>query len=105
MAQQSIAQTVTEGSRVRIVYLDPQGEISERVIDVERIFTHEQTGNRLVVAFCWRRRALRTFNMRGILAAMPDDSVMIASFGMIAAVTRSDAHGFMVARNAVLATA
>lgn len=103
MTQQEITTLITTGGRFRIVYKDSANEITERVIDIERIFTHEHTNSRLLVAFCWRRRALRTFNMNNILAAMPDDSIAISSFGMIAAVTKGNAGAFHVAHEAFFA--
>ena len=92
---------ISTGGQFRIVYRDPQGEITERVIRVERIFTHEATNSRLIVAWCYRRNAYRTFNAAGILAAMPDDSTTVASFAMSDAVSAQDTEAFSRAYQAL----
>lgn len=102
MSTNSVAQIVTEGSRVRIVYHDGK-HITERVLDVQRVFTHERTGNALVIGYCHRRRETRTFNMQGILAAMADDSTTISTFAMSAAVTNGDTDAFHAAYEAFYA--
>jgi predicted DNA-binding transcriptional regulator YafY len=94
MSMNSVA-LISTGGQFRIVYKDGEGEISERVIRVERIFTHEATNNRLIVAWCYRKNAYRTFNAAGILAAMPDDSTQITTFAMSAAVTAQDTDAFI----------
>jgi predicted DNA-binding transcriptional regulator YafY len=58
---------ITEGARYRIVYRDCHNEITERVIDVKRIYRCLTTRNILVLAYCHRRGADRTFNGAGIL--------------------------------------
>ncbi|MCA1668917.1 MAG: hypothetical protein LC793_16280 [Thermomicrobia bacterium] len=73
---------LTLGRRCRIVYRAADGEITERVIDVERVYT-SGTGATVVVAFCHRRGATRTFNAANILAAMPDDSTVTTTFGQM----------------------
>jgi predicted DNA-binding transcriptional regulator YafY len=88
MTTNTVAQTITEGSRVRIVYKDHANEITERVIDVERIW-QARNGAMCVIAFCHRRGERRTFDESRILAAMPDDSTFIHTFGMIAAAHRT----------------
>jgi predicted DNA-binding transcriptional regulator YafY len=93
---------LTLGRRVRIIYKDQAGEVTERVIDVERIYT-SGTGATVVIAFCHRRGATRTFDASRIIAAMPDDSTTITSFAMSAAVTAQDTERFHAAREAFYA--
>jgi predicted DNA-binding transcriptional regulator YafY len=83
MAQrQSITSIITQGGRFRIVYKDHQGEITERCIDVDRIWT-SRNGATCVFALCHRRNAYRSFDMARILAAMPDDSTVVTTFAQM----------------------
>lgn len=88
------------GKRVRIVYRDGAGEVTERVVDIERVYRSAK-GDTLIVGFCHRRGQNRTFNAANILAAMPDDSTTIATFAMSAAVTANDAEAFSAAYQAL----
>jgi predicted DNA-binding transcriptional regulator YafY len=99
---QSITDVVTEGARIRIVYRDGANEITERVIDVERVWECKG-GATCILAFCHRRNERRTFDQARILAAMTDDSTTITSFAMSAAVTRGDTDAFSRAYQAVRA--
>ena len=67
----SVARVIREGNRYRIIYRDHGGEITERVIDVERIW---QAGNgaTCVMAHCHLRGERRTFDMARIIDAMPE---------------------------------
>jgi predicted DNA-binding transcriptional regulator YafY len=77
----AVLKVITENARVRMIYRTADGDISERVVDIGRIFTHESTGNRLVVGFCHRRHEQRTFNGENILWAMPDTETDVVTFG------------------------
>jgi predicted DNA-binding transcriptional regulator YafY len=77
----SIAQTVIEGAQVRIVYKDHADEITERVIDVERIYPCTSKGRCLVAAHCFLRNEYRHFDMARILFAMADTSTALVTFG------------------------
>lgn len=87
---------LTLGRRMRIVYRDGAGEVTERVIDVERVYT-SGTGATVVIGFCHRRGATRTFDAANILAAMPDESITITTFAMSKAVANQDTAAFTVA--------
>jgi len=91
---------ITLGKRVRIVYRDAANEITERVIDIERVYT-SGTGATVIIALCHRRGQTRTFDASRILAAMPDDSTTITSFSMSKAVSEGDADAFHVAYQAI----
>jgi predicted DNA-binding transcriptional regulator YafY len=97
MTTNTVTQTIATGGTFRIVYRDGAGELTERCIRVERIFTHEATGHRLIVAWCYRRQAYRTFNAAQIVWAMPDDSTALSTFGMADAVRRQDIGAFRAA--------
>jgi predicted DNA-binding transcriptional regulator YafY len=93
----NVTEILSSERQVRIVYRDGAGELTERCIRVERIFTHEATGHRLIVAWCYRRQAYRTFNAAHIVWAMPDDSTALSTFGMAEAVRRQDIGAFRAA--------
>lgn len=85
---------ITEGRRYRIIYhTTTPNEITERVIDCKKVY-RGVNGDLLVIAYCHRRGATRTFSAANILFAMEDESTAIASFGMHAAVTNGDAEAF-----------
>ncbi len=88
---------ITLGQRVRIVYKDGAGDVTERVIDIDRIYACTSKGRCLVTAYCHRRNEYRTFNADNILAAMPDESTTITTFAMSAAVTAQDTEAFHTA--------
>ncbi len=92
---------ITLGQRIRIVYMDGAGEITERVIDIDRIYRCTSKGRCLVVAHCFRRNEVRSFDMARILDAMPDDSTQITTFAMSAAVTSGDVEAFHAAYQAI----
>jgi predicted DNA-binding transcriptional regulator YafY len=77
----AVLKVITENARVRMVYRTADGDISERVVDIGRIFTHENTGNRLIIGFCHRRHEQRTFNGENIIAAMPETDTDVVTFG------------------------
>ena len=101
MSKNSVARIVTEGAQCRIVYCDGAGEITERVILVDRVYPCTSKGRCLVVAHCFRRNEVRSFDMARILAAMPDDSTQITTFAMSAAVTAHDVEAFSKAYTAL----
>lgn len=88
------------GKRVRIVYSDSAGEVTERVIDIERVY-RSAAGATCIVGFCHRRGQTRTFNAANILAVMPDESTTIATFAMSAAVSNQDVEAFHAAYQAI----
>ena len=92
---------ITLGQRIRIIYKDGAGEVTERVIDIDRIYACTSKGRCLVVAHCFRRNEVRSFDMARILAAMPDDSTQITTFAMSAAVTAHDVEAFSKAYTAL----
>jgi predicted DNA-binding transcriptional regulator YafY len=75
----SIAQTVTEGSRVRMIYKSVESGITERVVDVERVWTCK-AGCTAFVGFCHTRGEHRTFNLANVLFAMADDDTTLVTF-------------------------
>jgi hypothetical protein len=81
MSHTDVTTVVTEGSRVRIVYKDHADEITERVIDVERVYPCTSKGRCLVAAHCFLRNEYRHFDMARILFAMPDDDTTLVTFG------------------------
>jgi predicted DNA-binding transcriptional regulator YafY len=100
MSNTTVAQTIKQGGRFRIMYRDHENEITERVIDVDRIW-EAKSGATCVFALCHRREQYRTFDLARIIAAMPDDSTTIATFAMSAAVTDGDTEAFSRAYAAV----
>ncbi|GAB6936011.1 hypothetical protein JCM14720_19320 [Calditerricola yamamurae] len=50
---------------VDIVYMDRAGRLSQRRVRLLRVDAHH------VRAYCYERRAVRTFSLANILAAMP----------------------------------
>jgi hypothetical protein len=80
MSHTDVTTVVTEGSRVRIVYKDHADEITERVIDVERIYPCTSKGRCLVAAHCFLRNEYRHFDMARILFAMADTSTALITF-------------------------
>jgi hypothetical protein len=75
----SIAQTITEGSRVRMIYKSAESGITERVVDVERVWTCK-AGCTAFVGFCHARGEHRTFNLANVLFAMADTSTALVTF-------------------------
>ncbi len=96
MSKQSVSQIVTEGAHCRIVYRDCQGEITERCVTVDRIWS-ARNGATCVFGLCHRRGQTRTFDMARILAAMPDESTQITTFAMSHAVSCGDTEAFSTA--------
>lgn len=74
---------ITLGQRIRIIYKDGGGEVTERVIDIDRIYACTSKGRCLITAFCHRRGEYRTFDASRILVAMPDDSTVVTTFGQM----------------------
>jgi hypothetical protein len=79
MSHTDVTTVVTEGARVRIVYKDHAGEVTERVIDVERVWECKG-GATCILAFCHRRGERRTFDQARILFAAPDSGSPLATF-------------------------
>jgi hypothetical protein len=98
---QSIAQIITEGSRIKMVYRRADGEIAERVVDVERVWTGKG-GETVFTGFCHRRQERRTFALAHVLWAMVDDGMPLRSFTACAMLEASTARLMRAHRDAVL---
>lgn len=72
MAQNQYRILFTPDAVIRMVYRAADGEITERIVEVERIHTMA-SGGTAIFAHCRRRNEARCFNLANVLFAMVDD--------------------------------
>ncbi|GGF26489.1 hypothetical protein GCM10010954_26910 [Halobacillus andaensis] len=60
-----IKRSAERKEKVEIIYLSVQGEVSQRVIQVL------QVQSEYIIAFCYSKNQVRTFNKVNILSAFP----------------------------------
>lgn len=75
----SITELIEVGAMLRLVYSDVDGEITERVVRIERTMPNTKYGLAFF-AHCYRRDAIRLFRADRVLAAMPDTSIALTTF-------------------------
>jgi DNA polymerase-3 subunit epsilon len=67
----SIADALGNGGRVRMRYVDARGLETDRIVRPLRV--SEERGNLYLVAYCYRRNALRTFRLDRVVDMESDD--------------------------------
>jgi predicted DNA-binding transcriptional regulator YafY len=60
-----LIRAVESGERLEMIYLSNNGELSQRIIKVEKI------GEDFFRAYCYKRRQVRTFKLNNVLSIGP----------------------------------